>query len=706
MTEPGPSRILIADDDQVLLLVLRAGLEAGGFSVITANNGLEAVERFDSDAPDCIILDVMMPKMDGFEACRTIRSRHGGKDVPILILTSLDDLASVSRAYQSGATDFAAKGLSNRLLQERVRFLLRAYQAHQALRSSRSRLHAVQKLARVGHWEVTAEGVTIDVSHIVQNVLGIDAASLGGLDGLRSALRSVTVRRFDECVQRWRSSGAAFELDGRAKNGAFLYIRGAPAAVERPGMQPPLTLAIQDITAVRRAQRHAQRLANFDLLTGLPNRRYFLQTLAEALEGRPASKPLAVLAVSVQGHERLTQSVGASAADHALVEVGRALRSSMLGESSSGRRLGHVDAGQFALALPLEESPGVSAQVCEDLLEALAAPISGPGWVLAVDARVGIAIWPQDGDNAEALLANAMATAGRLTVKSTERYSFFAPEIQAGARRRLQLESELRHALERQQLSLVYQPRLELDDLHICGTEALMRWNHPTFGLVSPYEFIPIAEASSLIDEIGRWALDEACRQLAEWRTQFNRGLTVSVNVSARQLHAPQRLLDTVRASLAAHSLPASALQLELTESMIIHAGPDLLELLAELRATGVTIALDDFGTGYSSLSYLRKLPVDTLKIDRSFVSDLPTDPSAEGVLRAILSVAEALHLRTVAEGVETIEQFRQLRGHGCREGQGYLFARPLIPRAFETLLRNPQPISLPGLGANLAAAG
>lgn len=696
-----PARILLADDDQVVLLVTRAALESGGFAVSTACDGIAALESFDRETPDCVILDVMMPRMDGFAACREIRSRPAGKDVPILVLTSLDDLTAVSRAYESGATDFAGKGLGNRLLHERIRFLLRAYSVRQALRASRSRLHAVQDMARVGHWEVAADGATIDVSPIVREILGLDGGKLDHLNQLRDALRPPAGERLTECIRRWLADSAGFELDARAASGSFLYIRGATTSHRRSDEPRSLTLAIQDVTAVRQAQRHARRLAHFDVLTGLPNKRRFLQSLGDLLQDRPELSSLSVLAVGISGHERLVQSTGAAAADQALVTLSRVLRATTLQDEHASRRLGYLDSGQFAIALPATDSTAAAA-FCERLLDALARPISGPGWVLAVEARAGIALWPQDGKTADELLTHAQAAGGRLVAESGDRYAFFSPEIRERARRRLDLESGLRNALERRELALVYQPRIDLEDLTVRGAEALLRWHHPTLGTLSPREFIPVAEATGMIEPIGQWVLAEACRQVAAWRSEFNRALTVSVNVSARQLQSPGELLHAVRSLLVTHALPAGALELELTESMIIHAGEELLETLAALRTMGISVALDDFGTGYSSLAYLTRLPVDTIKIDQSFVAQLPEDASAEGILRAILSVASALKLNTVAEGIERAEQYYLLRDRGCPEGQGFLFARPLAPSAFGTFFRSP--VRLPA--APVAAAG
>jgi predicted signal transduction protein with EAL and GGDEF domain len=439
------------------------------------------------------------------------------------------------------------------------------------------------------------------------------------------------------------------------------------------------------VSLLREAQREAHRLAFYDPLTGLPNRRRFAEVLDVIVGVRRQDSPLAVMAVRVRGADRVLESGGQAAADQAVLTASRRLHAAACGPSSPGRILAHLGGGDFALALPDCDNASTAATIAEELLAALRTPVDGADWTINLVTRVGISFWPQDARAADTLLDDALATAGKLPAGSG--YAFFTPEILARARRRLEVEAALRGALARDEFRLVYQPRVDLGDLHLNGAEALLRWTSPALGEVPPMEFISVAEDAGLIDDIGDWIIDRACREASAWRRAHQRAVTVSVNVSSRQLASPARLMGRVRAALALYGLPGSALELELTESMIVDASAELLEMLQALRGQGVSIALDDFGTGYSSLGYLRKLPVDCLKIDRAFVADLTRDPGAEGVLEAILAVAAALRLRTVAEGIETNEQFQLVAARGCREGQGYLFSRPLEAAAFESLL-------------------
>jgi len=695
-------RVLVADDDPVAQLVASTALEAGGYAVTLAVDGAGAVALFGSTQPDCVVLDIVMPGVDGLEACRRIRRTPAGRDVPILVITSRDDVEAIGRAYEAGATDFLPKGSGHRLLTERVRFLLREHDVRRELLVSQGRLTAVQVMARIGHWELDPDGRTVDMSGTVGSILGDSAGAAGGLAALQEALAADDRDAFDTCIATWRSEGEPFRLDCQLRSGAYIHVQGASTAVA-PGGRPALTLAIQDVTLLREAQREAHRLAFYDVLSGLPNRKRFIEVLDVIVGERQRASPLAVLGLRLRGTARLLESAGQAAVDRVIVEVSRRLHATACGPGTPGRILAHVGGSEFALALPDCDSAGAAASAAAALLAALRAPVEGSGWSMNLVAQAGIAMWPQDALTGDALLASAQATAGRAPPDAAPGYAFFSPEIQVRARRRLDIEAAVRGALERDEFRLVYQPRVELADLRARGAEALIRWRHPQLGEVSPMEFISVAEEAGLINAIGEWTLDHACREAAAWRRDLRHAVSVSVNVSSQQLAAPEALLAAVTGALERHRLPATALELELTESMIIHAGKGLLAALNGLRELGVSIALDDFGTGYSSLGYLRKLPVDCLKIDRSFVSDLAEDPSADGVLQAILALAAALRMRTVAEGIETVAQYRLLASRGCREGQGYLFSRPLEAAAFSTLLATR---SLPRASELLAEAG
>jgi EAL domain-containing protein (putative c-di-GMP-specific phosphodiesterase class I)/PleD family two-component response regulator len=676
-------RVLIADDDAVSLLVARAALESSGFDVVSAADGVMAVEAFGQQRPDIVILDVVMPRMDGYEACRQIRASAAGRDVPVLIMTSHDDVEAVARAYDTGATDFLSKGISSRLMIERVRFVLREFRSRRALEVSRERLAMVQSMARIGHWEVDSAGRTQHASDLVKSLLPAEADG-SHLAQFAAALRPDDGRQLLEAFRNWQQSCNPFRLEGCLRNGAHLHVHGVTTQGSGPGDAPTLTLAVQDISELRRAQQQVHLLTHFDSLTGLPNRRQFRDALAATIRGRAAGSPLWLLGFRLHGVDRLQQSLGQAALEEALVSAAQLMIGAM--RLQEGDSFAHLGGGEFALYRPGCDSPAAAVAVAEDVLQALASPLAGDGWTLTFRVRAGIVGWPADGTDADALLENARATAARSGATESS-YGFYSAEAQQGARRRMSLESALHGACERGEVMLAYQPRVSLADGDIRGCEALMRWQHPELGSVPPTEFIPLAEDTGMIAPLGAWALREACGRMAEWRRDTGRQLVVSVNVSAHQLRNPRGFVEDVLAALEASALPAAALELELTESAFIDATDESLAALRELRSLGISLALDDFGTGYSSLACLRRLPVDCLKIDRSFVADLPGDGEGARVLQAILGVADALRLRTVAEGVETPEQLELLRHEGCLEAQGFLLSGPVPAAGFLALL-------------------
>jgi predicted signal transduction protein with EAL and GGDEF domain/DNA-binding response OmpR family regulator len=682
-------KVLLAEDDPVSQLVTTAALEGAGFAVIAAGDGAEALRLFAETGADCVILDLMMHGVDGYTACRLLRTTPAGAEVPVLVLTAHGEAEAVSRAYDAGANDFLVKGGSIRLLVERLRFLLREHDQRHKLRVSQDRLRTVQTLARIGHWELDPDGGSIDVAETVRDLLG--PAGDGGpehIELLRRVLCEQDSRQLDACLRRWRGEDQPFRLDCRLRSGGCLHVQGATT---RPGPNGDrrLTLAIQDVTSLREAQHEAHRLAFFDPLSGLPNRHRFIEAVHAMIAARPATaSPVAVMVVRVRGAERVLGSGGLAAADHAILAASRRLRATACGPDSPDGTLAHFGGGVFALALPDCGNMGAVAATAEALLAALRPPVAHDGWSLGLVTQVGISVWPQDAGDAEALVEDALAAAGGVAGGSG--YAFFSPQILARAKRLLEMETALHGALERNEFRLVFQPRVTLGDLRIVGAEALLRWRSGSLGEVPPAEFIPVAEQSGMIDAIGAWVIDRACAEAARWRNARDEGVVVSVNVSAHQLASPGRLVATVQSALSRHGLPASALELELTESMMVDASSALLGALRALRRRGIAIALDDFGTGYSSLGCLRKLPIDCLKIDRSFVGDLGTDSSADSVLDAVLGVAMALRLHTVAEGIETDDQLRLLVARGCREGQGNLFSGPLEPAEIEELLAGP----------------
>lgn len=431
------------------------------------------------------------------------------------------------------------------------------------------------------------------------------------------------------------------------------------------------------------AEAHIQRLAHFDPLTGLPNRVLLHDRSQQALNvARRCNQPVALMFLDLDHFKNINDSLGHRVGDEVLVELATRLRSAVR-EQDTVSRLG---GDEFILLLPDTDSIG-AAEVADKLLQAALMPFHIEQHELTVTPSIGIALYPRDGADFDTLCKCADAAMYRAKEDGRNSYRFFTSQIQAHSDRSLLLGNALRRALERQQLALHYQPQIAMDSGRIVGAEALLRWQHPELGAISPAEFIPVAEGNGLILSIGEWVIRTAVAQLASWIERGMRPITMAVNLSAIQFrHA--NLPELVTRILAEAAVPAALLELELTEGVAMTKPLEAIAVMDDLHQRGIRMSIDDFGTGYSSLSYLKRFQVYKLKIDQSFVRDITEDPDDKAIVGAIISLASSLGLKTIAEGVETEGQLAFLRARGCTEAQGYYFSPPLSAAAFESHFR------------------
>jgi diguanylate cyclase (GGDEF)-like protein len=428
--------------------------------------------------------------------------------------------------------------------------------------------------------------------------------------------------------------------------------------------------------ALRRLQTQSRLayMAEFDALTGLPNRNLLQDRLAQAVaQVHRRAEHGAVLFIDLDRFKLINDTLGHHLGDALLVEVGERLKRCVRG----GDTVGRVSGDEFGVVLSGVARIDDAAIVAQKILGALAEPFDLEGNAAYVTASIGISVFPADGEDAEMLLKNADLAMYRAKEMTRNAYCFFTAEMNRRAVAKLQLNTDLRRAIERGEFVLHYQPKVELREGRLLGAESLLRWNHPSRGMVQPDEFIPALEDSGLILPVGEWALREACAQLRRWQAMGVSTLPVSVNLSAKQFHRPD--LDAlVRRVLADEGVAPELIELEITESCLMSNPEEAVRLLAGLRDAGLMISVDDFGTGYSSLSYLTRLPLTALKIDHSFVRDAAVSREAASIVRAVIDMAHNLEFTVIAEGVETADQVAFLRRHGCDVGQGYLFGRPV----------------------------
>jgi diguanylate cyclase (GGDEF)-like protein/PAS domain S-box-containing protein len=441
--------------------------------------------------------------------------------------------------------------------------------------------------------------------------------------------------------------------------------------------------ALRDITARKHAEARIQYLAHHDMLTGLPNRAYLTERLTTILAlARRHGTLVAIMFIDLDNFKTVNDSLGHHTGD-ALLKVVAARIKEVLREADMVSRLG---GDEFLVILADFAAPADAAMVADKLLQTISAPIALEGAQLCANASIGVSVFPRDGDNAEDLIRHADAAMYSAKEHGRGHSRFYTPGLSDAAAETLAQESRLREAVRRDEFVLFYQPQLSVDDLHLTGIEALVRWRHPERGLTDPSEFIQFAETRGLIDEIGEYVLREACRQNKAWQAAGFAPLPISVNVSAVQFRRGALVADVKRV-LEETGLEGRYLELELTESLLMDK-EIVGEALAGLRALGVRITIDDFGTGYSSLGYLKRYPIDKLKIDRSFIDDLGTDADDRAIAIAIINLAKTLKLTALAEGVERQEQLDFLRAHGCDEFQGYLAGNPVPAEEFSAFSR------------------
>ena len=425
-------------------------------------------------------------------------------------------------------------------------------------------------------------------------------------------------------------------------------------------------------------------MAQFDALTGLPNRSLYLDRLEHTLVGALRDKrPVAVLFVDIDHFKSVNDTLGHSAGDALLVKIAERLRAA----TRSGDTIGRLSGDEFAISLAHLAREDHAGIVARKVVNGLAAPFAIDGHSVYVSASIGVSVYPSDGTEPDVLLKNADTAMYRAKQGGRNAYQFYLPDMQIRASERLRLETELRGALDRDEFVLHYQPKINLLDGSLSGLEALLRWQSPERGLVSPGEFIPVLEEAGLILGVGEWVIASVCTQVNRWQRDGLAVQPVAVNVSARQFRE-QHFEKIIDGSLTASGIEPQLLELELTESILMSDSESAVETLRKIKARGIRLALDDFGTGYSSLSYLKRFPLDSLKIDRSFIGDVTTNSDDASIVLAIINLARSLELDVTAEGVETRDQLQFLRRHGCDEAQGYLLARPMPVEAMTRVLR------------------
>lgn len=699
-----PPLVLIVDDEATIRLMTRRFLEHAGFMVIDAASADAAKKQISVTQPDIILLDVDMPGTNGFELTRWIRQQEALSYTPVVMITGREDPESVSSAYEVGATDFIVKPISWSVIAYRVRYILRNSQTQLALRESHARVKAIVEALPDRLYLLNSDARVIgDNTSLAEyrstnpGSQSIPAAAWNSQENvLRSKVESECRAQMNTSPEEQNVESSISVLDERGRQQHF-EVRLVKQSTS------DVLAVVRDVTDQREATHRIHQLAYYDTLTGLPNRQFFSNELKLSMErARATQSRFALLYIDLDHFKRINDTLGHTTGDELLKMVAlrleRCLRSEdMLSRQADGalaesRNVARLGGDEFTLIVRNERAVDNIESVAGRIIDTLKTPFEFTGHEFVVTPSVGIAIYPEDGADEESLLKAADVAMYQAKQAGRSGYSFCTETTSVRSLERLDLEIDLRRALEQGQFELHYQPKVRVGDWRITGAEALLRWQHPERGWISPGKIIPIAEDTGLIVPIGRWIIEEACRQLAEWSRHGLKGVPVSVNLSSQQFWQDD-VASVVEAALGTHELEADWLELELTEGVLMQDVQQTRDALQALKKIGVTLAVDDFGTGYSSLAYLRQFPLDALKIDRSFVCDLP-DEDAAAICDAIISMATSLKLKTVAEGVETYSQLDYLTRRSCDEIQGYYFSKPIPARDLLELLIDGQKFS------------
>lgn len=691
---------LLVDDEESVRTFLREALERSGLRVCEAENGAQALEQFAVCRPDIVILDVIMPGMDGFTACAKLRGAVGGSRVPILVMTGLDDAASIAGAYEHGATDFITKPIHPTILNHRVRYMLRGSHTLDALIRSETRLGLAQRIAKIGNWEWRHDTGEFTASSELCRLMGVRPGDFGGtLEAFLQIVHPEDRDRVSEALHSILTERKPCDIDHRLvlPNGAdFTVNLQAEAVFDDQLKAVSIVGTAQDISERKRSEREIHRLAYFDSLTGLPNRMLFKDRVTQALShARRYRTTLATLFMDLDRFKVINDTLGHHIGDMLLKSVADRLAESVRHSDSVGRsveqemahELARLGGDEFTVLLTNLRDVQDAGKVARRILDALTKPFLIGGHEIFVTVSIGIATFPADGDSVDMLLKRSDNAMYHAKEQGRNNYQFYSSAMNAAASERLILESELRHAAEREEFVVYYQPQVELRSLRVVGAEALVRWQHPQRGLLGPGVFLAVASDSGLIREMDEWVLRTVCRQSRVWQ---QRGLTptrISVNVSNSLFHG-HTLVKAVEEALRETGLSPAWLELELTETVAMRNGEASITMLRDLKAMGMQLAVDDFGTGYSSLSFLQRLPIDMVKIDQSFVREISGQAGPVPIVRAIIAMAHSLQLQVLAEGVEEEAQRTILLAEGCDQAQGYLFGRPMPAEEFAKLLQ------------------
>lgn len=667
--------VLIVDDSRLMRAQLRDFLEQEGYTVIEANNGLEGIAQFQTYKPDIVLMDYLMPEMNGREAC--MKMRHLSEDmeeVPIVMITSLESEESVEASFKAGATDYISKPINFAVLKQRLRRMTVSKFAKDSLKQTRAFSESIIDNAAEGIITVDQNGRIIYINPAMTKIFGFAQQDLGQRH-LSFLFPKLFMDESEQMTILDRQEGT-YEAECLRKSGGFIPVEFSVSQFDMDD-KAFHTIILRDITERLRYESKIRKQAFYDSLTNLPNRVLLKERMTlEISRAKRTNTQLAAMYVDLDRFKLVNDTLGHEVGDALLQEVAERLTRAIRTDDFVAR----IGGDEFLILIPGLANDEHIGKIADNILSTLKEPYIIKNHEINITGSIGVSICPDDGDTQEVLMTNADIAMYRAKESGKNKFMAYTEDLSKKALARMAMEHDLRRAIDFKEFVVHYQPKVNTVTEKIIGMEALLRWQHPRLGLVPPNDFIPLAEETGMILQMGEWVLYEACAQNKSLQNTGFPPITVSVNLSMRQFEQYD-LAKIVSKTLRDTGLEAEYLELEITESIAMMNVDHTIKTIAELQELGVHFSIDDFGTGYSSLSKLGLLAVNKLKIDKTFISKI-TDTSNDTVIAStILDLGKNLNMRIVAEGVENINQVAFLKDKKCDEMQGFYFGRPV---AFE----------------------